>query len=205
MLRGTFIALVKKFSDDERLINKLWKEIEKTYTKSNRHYHTLHHLDNLLIQLSEIQSEIKKWDAVLFALFYHDIIYNVMKNDNEEKSAQLAIKRLMEIEVHGSILDACNAIIVSTKKHLLSNDSDVNFFIDADISILGSTWNNYLLYAQQVRKEYSIFPDFIYNPGRKKVLEHFLSMKKIFKTNYFASKFEEKAKQNLKQGLLLLG
>jgi predicted metal-dependent HD superfamily phosphohydrolase len=37
----------------------------------------------------------------------------------------------------------------------------------------------------------------MYNPGRKKVLQHFLDMKSIFKTPYFIQKFETQAAKNL--------
>jgi hypothetical protein len=35
--------------------------------------------------------------------------------------------------------------------------------------------------------EYSIYPAFIYNPERKKVLNHFLLMDRIFKPAFFGS------------------
>jgi predicted metal-dependent HD superfamily phosphohydrolase len=50
-----------------------------------------------------------------------------------------------------------------------------------------------------VRKEYLIYPDLIYNPGRKKVLHHFLAMDRIFKTDFFYNKFEQQARQNLRK------
>jgi predicted metal-dependent HD superfamily phosphohydrolase len=51
----------------------------------------------------------------------------------------------------------------------------------------------------------TIFPDFVYKPGRKKVLLHFLAMERIFKTDYFFHKFELLAKQNLQKELEMLG
>jgi predicted metal-dependent HD superfamily phosphohydrolase len=63
----------------------------------------------------------------------------------------------------------------------------------------------YTQYYQAVRKEYAIYPDLIYNPGRKKVLQHFLSMENIFKTTFFIEKFETTAKLNLQREISLLG
>jgi predicted metal-dependent HD superfamily phosphohydrolase len=42
-----------------------------------------------------------------------------------------------------------------------------------------------------------MYPDFLYRPGRRKVLQHFLDMERIFKTEEFASKFEKQARVNL--------
>ena len=204
MLKQTFVELISRYNNDNRLANELWNEIEINYTKKKRHYHTLEHLDNLLKHLSEVRTQIKGWDSVLFSLFYHDLIYNPLKNDNEERSADLAEKRLQQISVSKLIVENCKAQILATKKHTASSDMDINFFTDADLSILGSEWNLYSVYYKQVRKEYSIYPGLIYNPGRKKVLLHFLQMERIFKTDYFMNKFELQAKHNLQQELGLL-
>lgn len=204
ILKQTFVELISCYKEDDRLTDELWNEIEINYSKKKRHYHTLEHLQNLLNQLSEVKDQIKGWDAVLFSLFYHDVIYNPLKSDNEERSADHAEKRLQKISVPKRIVENCKAQILATKKHGASSDMDVNFFTDADLSILGSDWNLYSAYFKQVRKEYSIYPDLIYNPGRKKVLLHFLQMERIFKTDYFSNKFELQAKQNLQHELILI-
>ena len=48
-------------------------------------------------------------------------------------------------------------------------------------------------------KNIPFYPDLLYKPGRKKVLQHFLSMERIFKTEQFFSRFEDKARKNLLQ------
>ena len=201
MLKETFIELLKNYTDDNRLINVLWTEIEKNHSSKKRHYHTLQHLENLLSQLTNVKGEIKNWETILFTLYYHDLIYNATKSDNEEKSAELAEKRMKEISVSSDIIEQCKKQILATKSHHKSIDSDTNYFTDADLSILGSGWDTYQLYCKNVRKEYAIYPAFIYNPGRKKVLNHFLSMDRIFKTDFFYYKFETQAKQNLQREL----
>lgn len=87
MLKGKLIVLLKNYTSNSNFINKLWAEIERNYSISKRHYHTLQHLDFLFAQLTEVKGEIQNWDTILFTLFYHDIIYNSLRSDNEEKSA----------------------------------------------------------------------------------------------------------------------
>ena len=201
MLRETFIKLMTKYTADKDLINVLWAEIEKNYSSKKRHYHTLQHLDNLHSQLTIVKREIKNWETILFTLYYHDIIYSSTKSNNEEKSAELAEKRMKKISVSNEIIEQCKKQILATKSHSKSIDSDTNYFIDADLSVLGQSWETYSLYFKNVRKEYGIYPTFMYNSGRKKVLNHFLSMDRIFKTDFFYNKFETQAKQNLQQEL----
>jgi predicted metal-dependent HD superfamily phosphohydrolase len=204
MLKQTFIALLTKYTNDQDLITELWAEIERNYSDKKRHYHTLNHLENLLQQLTEIKPQIKDWDVVLFSLYYHDIIYNSLKSDNEQKSAELAENRMKSIGISLAIIERCKAQIMATKAHFMSENEDTNYFTDADLSVLGQSWEMYSEYYQNVRKEYAIYPDLIYNAGRKKVLKHFLAMERIFKTNYFYLKFEAQARVNLEKELAFL-
>jgi predicted metal-dependent HD superfamily phosphohydrolase len=201
MLKQTFIDLLGNYKADKSVIEALWTEIETNYSNRKRYYHTLDHLENLLRQLKGIKSQIADWNTILFSIYYHDIIYNALKNDNEEKSPLLAEKRMKSISVPDEIINRCKQQILATKTHHVSLDKDTNFFTDADLSVLGQDWNTYLNYCAQIRKEYSVSPDLIYKPGRKKMLLHFLQMHRIFKTDYFFEKFEAQARQNLRQEL----
>jgi predicted metal-dependent HD superfamily phosphohydrolase len=204
MLKETFINLLSNYTDNELVINDLWNEVIKNYSSKKRHYHTLNHLENLLNQLTEIKGEIEIWNAVLFTLYYHDIIYNSLKSDNEEKSALLAEQRMKEIAVDQEVIELCKNQILATKTHVKSFYNDTNYFTDADLSVLGQPWEIYQKYYEDVRKEYAIYPNLVYNPGRKKVLIHFLSMDKIYKTDYFIDKFETQARINLQNELAIL-
>lgn len=203
-LKEIFSKLLINYTTNSSLINELWDEVEKNYSEKKRHYHTLKHLENLFTSLTEVKSEIQNWESILFTLFYHDIIYTALKSNNEENSALLAENRMQQLSVSSDITERCKKQILATKSHAKSTDSDTNYFTDADISVLGQTWEIYSLYYKNVRKEYAIYPDFIYNSGRKKVIQYFLSMDSIFKTDYFYNKFEKVAKENLNKELSYL-
>lgn len=197
ILKEIFVRLSNKYSADINLSEQLWSEIEKNYSSKERYYHNLQHIQNMYSELESHKHLISDWDTMLFSLFYHDIIYISTAKDNEEKSAKKAIQSLTLIDYPQLKIDNCKNQILATKTHLMSTDNDINLFTDADLSILGSDWNNYHIYSKQVRKEYSVYPDSLYNPGRIKVLKHFLDMDFIFKTVFFRDKYEIKAKENL--------
>lgn len=178
----------------------LWDEIEKHYSKPKRHYHTLAHLNSILEELQAYKANFSSWDTVVFAIAYHDIIYNVLKSDNEERSAQLATERLTTISFPPDEIQMCSKMIVATKKHE-PHDFQTNLFTDADLSILGAEAEVYAAYSKQIRREYSLYPDFAYNPGRRKVLQHFLEMENIYKTKEFSDRYETKARINLQAEL----
>ena len=203
-LKETFFSLLRKYAVDHRRMDVLWNEIDRNYSDSNRHYHTLLHLANLLSEMHEVKSQIQDWQTLLFTLFYHDIIYNPTRSDNEEKSAELAAERMQQIGVPNDRIRVCKEQILLTRSHTSSVDGDANYFIDADLSILGQPWEEYSRYYKGIRKEFSIYPDAVYNGGRKKVLLHFLGMDRIFKTDYFFKKFEITAMHNLRREMELL-
>ena len=201
-VQKTVLQLITSYSSESDA-NKLWEEIEKAYTDKHRHYHNLSHLESLLIQLDQVKTKIEEWDTVLFTLFYHDIVYNPLANDNEEQSAIIAEKRMRALRIPLNTIENCRAQILATKSHQVSASADTNYFTDADLSILGADWEQYQQYARNVRQEYAIYPDLVYNPGRKNVLTHFLQMDRLYKTPYFYTKLEERARLNLKQELEL--
>jgi predicted metal-dependent HD superfamily phosphohydrolase len=203
-LKETYINLLSKYTHDENIVSTFWEEICINYLSENRFYHNLDHLDHLFIQLFEVKSKIRNWDTIMFTLFYHDIIYSSIKSNNEEKSAELAVSRLSELNVSKALIENCKEQILATKKHDLNPDMDTNYFTDADLSILGKSWDAYSEYYKNVRKEYSIYPDLLYISGRKKVLNHFLEMERIFKTDFFFNSYELQARENLRRELGLL-
>jgi predicted metal-dependent HD superfamily phosphohydrolase len=202
VIQEHFEDSLRKHTDD-RQISIFWQELEVAYTKSSRHYHTLVHLDNLVGELLLVQMKIKNWDAIIFAIAYHDIVYNTLKKNNEEKSAKIAVERLTKLSIPEQTIKACEKLILATKAHELS-DEETNFFTDADLSILGADEQSYKTYTRQIRLEYAMYPDLLYNTGRKKVLTHFLKMKTIYKTTDFINKYESSARVNLLNELKLL-
>lgn len=77
-------------------------------------------------------------------------------------------------------------------------------YIIIDLSILGADWDIYQTYIKNIRTEYKIYPDFAYNKGRIKVLQHFLDLEKIYKTAELQERFESQARRNLQQEIALL-
>jgi predicted metal-dependent HD superfamily phosphohydrolase len=198
MLQEIFHSLCRRNSlSQDETIQKLWWEIEQNYGDKGRHYHTLEHLENIISELEPYKEQVKDYDIILFSVFYHDIIYNIHQTDNEEKSAELAAKRLDSLAIAPTRAEACKKQIVATKTHVENSDYDINLFIDADMSVLGKDADAYNRYLGNVRKEYSFYPDLLYNNGRKAVLRHFLAMDHIYKTSEFRDKYEAQARENI--------
>ena len=204
MIESAFKEHLNQFQVDSKIKESLWVEIKSNYSESNRYYHNLEHLEDIYRHLLEVKAKLENWNIVLFTLFYHDLIYKSTKKNNEEASAQLAKKRMKEIGISQKEIELCSNQILATKGHAKSMDSDTNYFTDADLSILGRDSKTYIDYCKKIRKEYSIYPKFMYNKGRRNIIKHFISMKRIYKTEEFYNRYETQAKLNLETELTTL-
>lgn len=203
-LTSIWTSLAGRYTEDIQLITNYWSEITQAYTEKDRYYHNLDHVQYMIDLALKHQTELADSDTVLFAIFYHDIIYRTGRKDNEVKSAQLAAERLSILGFPAAKLDRCRQQIIATREHRDTGDGDTNYLLDFDLAILGDTPQRYLAYSRSIRKEYNKYPNFLYKRGRRKVLQHFLAMSRIFKTDTFYRKLETSAKANLQAELTRL-
>jgi predicted metal-dependent HD superfamily phosphohydrolase len=185
------------------LVSATYDELIKHYTTNRRYYHNLNHVVDLLNQLKQYEFQINDWESVYLAIWFHDSVYVPNKPGNEEKSAELARKFLNQTRYPPARIEKVIEYILATQNHEVSEDASLDFqyFLDFDLSILGSDETIYDTYAKQIRDEYFLYPNFMYNRGRKKVLQHFLDKPFIFKTDDYRAKFEDKARENLQREL----
>ena len=203
MIEEAFRSALIEISTGDK-VDELWNEIVQRYSEPHRHYHTLDHLDNMVAELIPVMNVIKDRSTTVMAIAYHDIVYDVLKQDNEEQSAELAYQRLTQLQLPEQQKETCKTLILATKTHQISGKEDFNLFVDADLAILGAPPLFYEKYCNQIRQEYKDYPDELYIPGRIKVLNHFLEMSSIYKTRYFKDSYEKQARKNMNAELKLL-
>src|SRR5262245_28096498 len=73
----------------------LLEELTRRYSEPHRAYHTLQHLAEAFDTLAACGDRVERWDEVLFALWFHDAIYDTRRHDNEERSADWARDELL--------------------------------------------------------------------------------------------------------------
>ncbi|MCU0390241.1 MAG: hypothetical protein MUE81_03925 [Thermoflexibacter sp.] len=195
--------LSDKYHFTSSLSEKILKELYQAYTHKKRHYHNINHIEDLLKQVQVFEKQLIDIDTIYFATLFHDFIYDVLKNDNEAKSALYAQKVLGQLNLDTALISKVKNYILATQKHIYTeNDTDLQFFLDIDLAILASEPNRYQLYTQQIRKEYSIYPDFLYNSGRKKALLSFLERERIF--YFYKQDYEIRARENIENEIFIL-
>ena len=191
-----------------------WTELEQAYTAATRHYHNLTHIGALLAWAAAFQSQLQHYDAVRFAIWFHDAVYDTRQSDNEERSAALAVQHLTQLQVPPAVRRAVEQMILATKKHQLpivqfaedaAWQADARWFLDFDLSILGSPPELYRAYSQAIRREYGWVPGWLYRRGRRQILAGFLQRERLFFTEAMHSRLETQARANLRAELAELG
>lgn len=199
LLKTLFHDLVIQFHPTEGQQEHLWQEVEEAYRSPGRHYHTLVHIESVIRELLGVKLRIDNWNTLLFACFYHDIVYDPAKKTNEEESAILAAERMHGLNVTADVIAHCERMIMATQSHQHHPDSDIRYFTDADLAILGADEQAYLAYSEAIRKEYGMFDDETYRKGRTGALEQYLSRPRIYHTDHFYSRYEQKARINMQR------
>lgn len=173
----------------------LFAELCAAYQESQRHYHTLVHIEHMLGLVYESDNAHPE---ALWATWYHDVIYRPGSSDNEERSAELAASRLTSVHMTAHCIERTRQIILATRTHTFTGvDPVLQGVLDADMAILGAAPGRYREYCEQVRREFAWTPGLLFKRGRRRFLEAVLSQERIFGSEWFCQRFESQARSNL--------
>ena len=176
-------------------------DLVAAYSAPNRFYHNLTHIEDCLAALAGIDAlSARDRDILTEAIWWHDVVYNPTRSDNEELSAGLA-----EQYVAADIRDDVGRLIRLTKTHRVEPGDRLGaILISIDLSILGAETCRYDAYAAAIRKEFAHVPESDYRAGRSAVLGRFAAQPVIFPDPAFARKYDGHARDNLARELASL-
>lgn len=159
-------------------------------------YHNLAHVRQTLTFADRWRALTSQHDTVELALWFHDIVYDPQRSDNEAQSAALMRRWLAPTVILPEIIDGAAAMIRATQHHD-PQDAAAGLVVDADLSILAAGWPRYQAYAAAIRLEYSWVSDASYKTGRMAVLKRFLQRPQIYYHPSISSLHEFDARQNI--------
>jgi predicted metal-dependent HD superfamily phosphohydrolase len=184
------------------LTEALREDLLARWSESHRRHHTVHHLHEMLDAIGLLADDGIAFDreAVELAAWFHDAIYEIGRDDNEDRSAELA----RQVLATSPFRDEVARLVLLTKSHKPAPD-DVNGAVlsDADLSVLGAYAGRYREYAVAVREEYASVADDVFKPARAQVLTALLQGL-IFHTEPGRARWEDRARQNLADEIRLL-
>jgi predicted metal-dependent HD superfamily phosphohydrolase len=176
-------------------------ELIAAYTAPDRHYHNLHHIEDCVAALAAVQNiSAAEREILTEAIWWHDVVYDATRSDNEELSAQLAERHLRT-----DLRDEVGRLVRLTRSHEVASDDRLGkILISIDLGILAAEPARYDAYAAAIRKEYAHVPDADYRAGRTRVLRQFAARAAIFPDPGFAAIHDLQARENLARELASL-
>ena len=133
------------------------------------------------------------------AIFFHDLIYDPTRHDNEEESAKAFREFVRDAP---SILQPLEQpvvdMILQTKHHMQCPSGapmDMKYFLDMDLAILGANKDRYEEYMRDIRTEYGHVPHDLYTKGRSSVLEDVFISTAVVLTNEFRTALDGTARK----------
>jgi predicted metal-dependent HD superfamily phosphohydrolase len=179
------------------------------YSEPQRYYHSWDHIEALLRHYRRWEAHFHRPVPVLWALYWHDAIYDPQAKDNEEQSAVL-----LEHDAQGHLpaddIAFAAAIVCATTAHkvpdgLSAEDAaDTALFLDLDLSILGTPVQVYDRYETDIRKEYAFVPEVAFCAGRGAILKGFLARERLYLTDLAHAEWDAPARANLKRAIAAL-
>ncbi len=176
--------------------------LQSLHNASGRHYHVWSHPLTMRSLAARYAHLITDMQSVLAMIAFHDAVYDSRRNDNEERSADLA-REMLSATVPQAQLDFILTGILATKRHLISDGlspeqrDDIAFLLDADLSILGAEDREFDAFDAAVRKEYGWVTDDAWRVGRTAVMRSFSQRRAIYLTSDFRTAFEDQARRNI--------
>ncbi|MBM7807265.1 putative metal-dependent HD superfamily phosphohydrolase [Geodermatophilus bullaregiensis] len=181
-----------------------WAAVVAAWSEPHRRYHDLHHLAAVLGLVGELSAAADDPAAVALAAWYHDVVYDPRREDNERVSAERARAGLRGL-VPAARLDEVARLVLLTAGHdPAPGDADGAVLCDADLAVLAGPPESYAAYASAVRAEYGHLSDEDFTAGRIAVLERLLALPALYRLPAVATDWEPRARANLTAELGLL-
>jgi predicted metal-dependent HD superfamily phosphohydrolase len=170
----------------------------EAYGGSDRGYHDLRHLSEVLEHVEELMDpDDPARDSVLLAAWFHDAVYDG-QGDDEERSAVLAERELGGTPYAGEVA----RLVRLTRDHRpAADDRAGQVLCDADLAILAAGQERYASYVAGVRREYAHVPDADFAAGRAAVLDDLLAKPTLFHTAAARERWERRARENVAREL----
>jgi len=182
----------------------LFRELIGRYSEPHRHYHTLQHLRECLGQFHAARHEAQCAAEIGIALWFHDIVYDVHRHDNELRSADWAHQAVLDAGRPVAQAGRIHALIMETRHQSTPEGGDAQLLVDSDLAILGADERRFDESDAQIRAEYAHVADAAFRLGRCEVLGSFLARPRIYSTRRFHDAYEAQARSNLRRSLARL-
>jgi predicted metal-dependent HD superfamily phosphohydrolase len=181
-----------------------WAAVVDAWGQPHRRYHDLAHLAAVLGIAGRLAEAAHDPAAVRLAAWYHDVVYDPRRSDNEAVSAERARAGLRGLVPEDRVEEVGRLVLLTAGHDPAADDANGAVLCDADLAVLAGPPDAYAGYASAVREEYGHLSDAEFTAGRIAVLQHLLGLGTLFRLPAVAGEWEPRARANLTAELTLL-
>lgn len=181
-----------------------WAAVVHAWSEPHRRYHDLAHLAAVLGIVDRLADDATDPAAVRLAAWYHDVVYDPRRDDNEAVSAGRARAGLRGLVPEARAAEVERLVLLTAGHVVEPGDANGAVLCDADLAVLASPPEAYAAYASAVREEYAHVPDDLFTTGRIAVLEQLLALPRLYRLPTVAGTWEPRARANMAAELTLL-
>lgn len=166
-----FYRLLKNLSDNLTVsAATIWQGLQTAYQQPQRKYHTQQHISECLQLFDNYQHLAEQPEAVEFAIWFHDAIYQPQRADNEKQSADWAANVLKQAQITAALTQQIYDLIMATAHNQPPQTNDEKLLVDIDLAILAASPARFAEYQHQIRAEYAWVAENAYQQKRSEVL-----------------------------------
>lgn len=170
-------------------------ELSRRYCEPHRRYHTIEHVAHMLWR----GRTHALTDEQVAAVWFHDAIYDPRRDDNEERSAELAVEHLTALGWPRHATEAVRRMVLDTRRHTPTIDPS-RTVIDLDLYGLSADREVFDRDGRHIRAEFAHVDDVTFMQGRRAFFEELLARDRIYWTTWGA-RLEGLARANLRRAL----
>lgn len=191
-----------------------WEALDAGYSEHHRAYHTWEHLAGLFEKLSEFSDLSTRADIIAMSAFWHDVVYRTRNHDGSPRPDYENVRDSAELFRQYTLLnqpdaDAVYDLIMATASHLQAGAekqyyagfaSDLDLFLDLDLSSLALPWEAFVEDFARIRSEFSWLPEAVFCSRQIHILENFAKEDvRLYRRAETSEKWRDAARANLKR------
>lgn len=203
MLREEMFARWRKLWEDRGapqspVIDAAFERLYALYSDPLRGYHNLVHIKFCLDEYENVKHLARHRHSLAAAIWWHDVIYDPKRGDNEEKSMQFARDEMLHFGESPHFINKVCGIIMATVHSGGVIDPDQQLMCDIDLAGLGTPdFEIMRANSRGIRHEYAHVPEDVYIAKRGEILTEFAKRPSLFYTPHFRAAYDKQAKENL--------
>jgi len=180
--------------DDSQAI---YQRLLAGYHQPQRHYHTLDHIKHCLAMFEDCKALVHEPDSLEMAIWFHDVILESGRRDNEARSADLYLELSKGVQRDETRQLVKRLIMATLHDGDSLEDADCIYMVDIDLSSFGLSWDGFLGDSQDIRAENPHLCDQDYQLNQSGFQRSLLARPRFFLSDFFFDRFEKQARDNL--------